>query len=86
MLDDLEGLKVYSKETGDKIVVTIDNKIKGALPPKKQDIMLFTGMTISEVKLLVAQKLNPPKKPEEFDLVSKGIWLTESKKSLKEYK
>jgi hypothetical protein len=54
MLDDLEGLKVYSKETGERIIVTVDNKIKGALPPKKQDIMLYTGMTIGEVKLLVA--------------------------------
>lgn len=38
MLEDLEGLKVFGKgnqEKGDKITVTVDNKIKGSLPPKK---------------------------------------------------
>ncbi len=48
--------------------------------------MLSTSMTIGEVKVVVGQKLNPPRKSEEFDLVSKGIWLIDSKKSLKEYK
>jgi hypothetical protein len=38
LLEDLEGLKLFGKgshEKGDKITVTVDNKIKTAMPPKK---------------------------------------------------
>ncbi len=33
-------------ERGEKITITLDNKIKGALPPKKQEVVLWTNMTI----------------------------------------
>jgi hypothetical protein len=49
LLEELEGLRVMtrgSSERGDKISVTLDNKIRGALPPKKQEVILWTNMTV----------------------------------------
>lgn len=35
ILEELEGLKTMKNEKGEKITATIDNKCKGALPPKR---------------------------------------------------
>ena len=51
LLEELEGLRVMGRgsnggERGEKITVTLDNKIKGELPPKKQEVVLWTNMTV----------------------------------------
>ena len=55
LLEELEGLRVLPRggsggDRGEKITVTLDNKIKGALPPKKQEVTLWTNMTVQQVR------------------------------------
>ena len=53
LLEELEGLRVLNRgggNKGDKITVTLDNKYRGALPPKKQEVVLWTNMTVIQVK------------------------------------
>lgn len=46
MLEELEELRINRNEKGDKVMATIDNKIKDAGPPKRQDMIVYNGMTI----------------------------------------
>jgi hypothetical protein len=52
MLEDLEGLSLLGKpqDKGEKITVIVDNKIKASMAPKKQDIVLYTGMKVLSMK------------------------------------
>ena len=90
LLEELEGLRVMGRgsnggERGEKITVTLDNKIKGVLPPKKQEVVLWTNMTVQQAKQQIAQRLNPTLRPEEFDLVTRGNWLSDTK-TLRDYR
>lgn len=47
LLEDLEGLRTMkNNDKGEKIAVRIENRCKGSMEPKRQDILINSGMTI----------------------------------------
>ncbi|CAD8183529.1 unnamed protein product [Paramecium pentaurelia] len=83
LLEEFEGYKLV--EQGEKVFVTIDNKCMDAMPPKRQDIQLLSGLTVLQAKQIIGQKLNPSLKPDEFDIFCRGT-LFDDNKTLKDYK
>ncbi|CAD8045417.1 unnamed protein product [Paramecium sonneborni] len=83
LLEDFEGYQLA--EQGEKVFVTIDNKCMDAMPPKRQDIQLLSGLMVLQAKQIIGQKLNPSLKPDEFDIICRGT-LFDDNKTLKDYK
>ncbi|KAM3132962.1 hypothetical protein pb186bvf_014958 [Paramecium bursaria] len=87
LLEDLEGLRTMkNNEKGEKIAVRIENGCKGSMEPKRQDILINSGMTIGQVKQQICTKLVPQVKPEEIDILCRGQWLFNDSKQIKDYK
>ncbi|CAK82799.1 unnamed protein product (macronuclear) [Paramecium tetraurelia] len=83
LLEEFEGYQLI--EQGEKVFVTIDNKCMDAMPPKRQDIQLLSGLPVLQAKQIIGQKLNPSLKPDEFDIFCRGT-LFDDNKTLKDYK
>ncbi|CAD8169747.1 unnamed protein product [Paramecium pentaurelia] len=83
LLEEFEGYQLI--EQGEKVFVTIDNKCMNAMPPKRQDIQLLSGLPVLQAKQIIGQKLNPSLKPDEFDIFCRGT-LFDDNKTLKDYK
>lgn len=89
LIEEFEGGSKKSQNNNnpaDQLVLTIDNKIQGALPPKRFSVNAYKNMTVGELRKLILSKLNPPIPMDELMMFTKGGILDNDKQTLGEKK
>lgn len=80
LIEELEGLINCSnnKNLGEEVMVQVQNNMSNSMPPKKFSVKLYLGMSLQQIKSVIAPKLNPPQSPGDIQLITRGSILQEN--------
>ena len=84
LIEEFDGLnnskgKAAQGDVTEQVILTVDNRLPDAIPPKKFSITVSKSMSIGDLRKLVGGKLNPPLASNELMMITKGSILDNDK-------